>query len=440
MDVGPWTADYRSQPANRHQPAIDAPLFPITIGRMTSPLSPPDVLVIGGGIFGITAALALRERGYGTAVVDPGPLPHPLAASSDISKAIRMEYGADEQYMAMAEQALVGWRRWNKEMGQPLFHETGVTMFTQAAMAPGGFEYESYRMLRQRGHQPERLDADEIARRFPAWRPGAFVDGFYHAHGGFAESGRVVTALLERAKAKGVRVLEGQTVGEVVREGGRATAVRSEAGDTFPAAHVVIAAGAWTPLLLPELAPLLKTTGHPVFHLQPPDPGLFSPPHFAVFTADVARTGWYGFPLHPRQGVVKIANHGVGLRLHPRHDARLVTPEDEDNLRAFLAATFPSLAAAPIVYTRRCLYCDTLDEHFWIDRHPEVAGLTVAAGGSGHGFKFAPILGGLIADAVEGRPNHWLPKFRWRALAPETGGEEAARYHGETGQTSRCST
>lgn len=391
-----------------------------------------DVLIVGAGIFGVSTALELCERGYKTAVLDPGPLPHPLAASTDISKAIRMEYGRDEQYMAMVEASLDGWQRWNEEWGHEglLYHQTGVTMFTQQPMAPGGFEYESYQMLLKRGHQPERLHADDIARRFPAWKPGAFVDGFFHARGGFAESGRVVTAVINAAKAKGATFFEQTTVSELITESERVTGVRTEEGHTYTAAHVVIAAGTWTHLLLPELAPVMKSTGHPVFHLRPTNPELFTPPNFAVFTADVARTGWYGFPLHPGERVVKIANHGVGQRLHPRTDERVVTAQDEATFRAFLAATFPALADAPIVYTRRCLYCDTLDEHFWIDRHPELEGLTVAAGGSGHGFKFAPVLGQLIADAVEGEPNPWLPKFRWRTLSQETSGEEAARYHG----------
>ncbi|MEO8396610.1 MAG: sarcosine oxidase, partial [Chloroflexota bacterium] len=76
----------------------------------------------------------------------------------------------------------------------------------------------------------------------------------------------------------------------------------------------------------------------------------------------------------------------------------------------------------------RCLYCDTRDEHFWIDRHPQRPGLTVAAGGSGHAFKFAPVLGGLIADAMEAKPNDWLPKFRWRTLESMQG-QEASRHH-----------
>ena len=388
-----------------------------------------DVIVVGAGIFGVTAALALRRRQATVALLDPGPLPHPLAASTDVSKVVRMEYGADELYMAMVEEALDGWHRWNDAWDEPLYHETGVVMLARAPLAPGDFEYESYQSLRRRGHRPERLGAEEIARRFPAWKPGAFVDGFFHARGGYAESGRVVAALVGQAEDQGVDVYEGRAVAALIRDGGRVTGVRTEGGETFHADHVLVAAGSWTYLLVPELAPYMRATGHPVFHLRPANPELFSPPDFPVFTADVSKTGWYGFPLHPREGVVKIANHGVGVRLNPATDERVVTEEDVARLRAFMADTLPDLAQAPIVYTRRCLYADTLDEHLWIDGHPDLEGLSVATGGSGHGFKFAPILGDLIVDVVEGRENEWLARFRWRELTAGTRGEEAARHH-----------
>jgi glycine/D-amino acid oxidase-like deaminating enzyme len=390
----------------------------------------PDVLIVGAGIFGVTAALALHHRGYQVTVMDPGPLPHPLAASTDISKVIRMEYGADEMYMAMVESALPGWRDWNELLGDKLFHEVGVMIVTRRPMAPGGFEHESYQTLLRRGHQPERLPANEIARRFPAWKPGAYVDGFYHAKGGYAESGRVVAALIRHATALGVTFHAGQAAEALLQEGERIVGLRTRSGETFTAGHVLIAAGAWTPYLVPELGPVMRASGHPVFHLHTGDTALFTPPDFTVFTADVSNTGWYGFPLHPGEGVLKIANHGVGQLLHPENDPRLVGDQDITHLRAFLATTFPLLVNAPVVYTRRCLYSDTLDGHLWIDRHPTSTGLTVAAGGSGHAFKFAPMLGDMIADAIGGERNPWLHRFRWRNLQPDTAGEEAARYYG----------
>ena len=389
-----------------------------------------DVLVVGAGICGVAAAVELQGRGYKVALIDPGPLPHPLAASTDISKAVRMAYGKDEDYLEMGEQSREGWLSWNAEFGDELYHETGMTFFSRTPMSPDGYEYESYQLLLKRGHSPQRMTSADIAKHFPVWNSDVYVDGFFDPHAGYAESGRVVEALLRKGQALGVALHSGQEVETLIHKGERVVGVSTRQNESYYADEVVVAAGAWTPVLVPSLASVMRAVGHPVFHIKVPDSQLFEPPKFAVFAADIANTGWYGFPQHPRQGVVKIANHGVGQRLHPVEDERVVTESDTQNFRAFLKSTFPSVADAPIVYTRRCLYCDTLDEHFWVDHDPSRDGLTVAAGDSGHGFKFAPLWGGWIADAVERKPNKHLAKFRWRALAANTSGEEAARYHG----------
>ena len=105
-----------------------------------------------------------------------------------------------------------------------------------------------------------------------------------------------------------------------------------------------------------------------------------------------------------------------------------VTAEEEKSLHVFLGETFPALADAPIVYTRLCLYCDTNDGNFWIARDPERIGLVVAAGDNGHGFKFAPVLGEIIADAAEGKSNPLLEKFRWRPEVRAGTSTDAARF------------
>ena len=98
------------------------------------------------------------------------------------------------------------------------------------------------------------------------------------------------------------------------------------------------------------------------------------------------------------------------------------------NAPSYVNATFPSLADAPVVYMRVCMYCDTHDGHFWIARDPEREGLVVAAGDSGHGFKFAPVLGEIIADALEERDNPLLDKFRWRPEVRAGTATDAARF------------
>lgn len=357
------------------------------------------IAVVGAGIFGVTAAVEIRRRGHRVSLYDAGEIPHPLAESTDVSKAIRMDYGADEFYTSHMERALDAWRGWNAMFGEEVFHETGAMFVTRAPMEPGGFEHESFAMLTRRGHTLERLDARAIESRFSL---RGHVDGYFNTEGGWAASGRVVACLAAIAREEGVTIVP-STPMEMVRD----------------ADAVVLACGAWIPSLLPEIAPCFRTVGQPVFHIDAP-----GDVKLPVFGADIARTGWYGFPRH-RDGFVKVANHGVGRVMHPSSESdRVVTSEEESRLRDFLRESLPSLASAPIRKTRVCVYCDTHDEHFWIAPHPEKRNLVVATGGSGHAFKFAPLLGGWIADALEGNV---VDRFRWRADLRGARGEEAAR-------------
>lgn len=389
-----------------------------------------DFLVVGAGIFGVTAAVALLKRKYKVGVLDPGPIPHPLAASTDISKVVRMEYGADREYMDMVAECIDGWHAWNEQFGDTLYHETGFLMLCRQPLEAGlnQFEAASYENLLLKGYHPERLDAGALRDRFPAFNPEVYPEAFFNPKAGFAESGRVVRALADYAIRLGAGIFEGQTAGALRQSGGRVTGVVTRAGTYFEAGHTLVCAGVHTPYLLPEILPNIRITGHPVFHLKPSRPELFTTPRFSVFTADISNSGWYGFPLHPREGVVKIANHGIGVGLHPELDERVVTEQDIHQLRQFLRESLPALANDPIVFTRRCLYNDTLDGHFWIDRHPALEGLSVAAGGSGHALKMAPVLGDMIATVAEGGDHKWSARHRWRSLGSHTKQVEEARF------------
>jgi glycine/D-amino acid oxidase-like deaminating enzyme len=386
------------------------------------------VIVVGAGINGVTSAIELKNRGHKVALVDPGPLPHPLAASTDISKAVRAAYGPDEDYTALADRCIPIWRDWNKKFGAELYHETGVLFVCGQPMRPGDFEFESARVLRKHGHSFEPFDREKFHQRFPAFAPDRFRDGFFDPEAGYAESGRVVATLLEYAKSIGVELRERAKVTGLDEHDNSVRGIALEDRQGIRGDAVVIAAGAWTPYLLPYTKEFLRATGHPVFHLKPANPELFLPERFPFFGADISTTGFYGFPLN--QGVVKIANHGAGREMSPDSTERIVTASDENALRGFLRATIPSLAEAPIVYTRICMYCDTNDGGFWIAPDPARPNLIIATGDCGHGFKFAPALGEIIADAVEGKSNPILKKFRWRPEVKSGVTKEAARFEG----------
>jgi sarcosine oxidase / L-pipecolate oxidase len=324
------------------------------------------ILIAGGGVFGFTAALELRARGWSVTLLDQGRVPHPDAASTDISKVVRLDYGADEIYTAMAERSIEGWRAWNAAWERPLFHADGFLVMTRdGEMRPGGFEAESYRLLSARGHELRRIRRADLAARHPMWNAEIYSDGYLNPAGGWAESAAVVGQLSRLARDAGVEIHENSPVKEVGESGG----VRTTDGREWHADETLLATGAWTPFLLPELAGVLRTTAQPVIHLRPAIPEDYRAPRFPVWGADIGRTGWYGFPA-TADGIVKVANHGPGRPVTDPNQPRGVTDGEVDTFRTFLAETFPDLARAPIVGTRECWYCDSFDGRFWIDRHP----------------------------------------------------------------------
>ncbi len=384
-----------------------------------------SVAVVGAGVFGVTAALELAGRGWKVLLIDPGPLPHPLAASTDISKMIRADYGTDEHYVDLMEKAFPIWREWNGRWGVDLYHETGFLILAAGGMEAGGFEQASYATLVRRGFPLQELDAAAIAARFPAWTLPPGRRGYLNPTAGWAESGEVMGRLLGWARTAGVD-LAPATVTGLLADGSRVLGVVTGAGERIECDLTVVAAGAWTAGLVPGLDGLITTTGQPVVHFRPDRPERFRPPEFPPWAADIGNTGWYGFPARD-DGIVKVSNHGRGRRLGP-DEHRQVDAAWEGIFRAFLSEWIPSLAGAPIVADRLCLYTDTTDGDFLIDRHPDLERLVVATGGSGHGFKFAPVLGTLVADAAEERDGPLAGRFRWRSSP--TPRVEAARATG----------
>jgi len=376
---------------------------------------PPSVLIVGGGEFGLTAALELRARGWRVTVLEAGLFPNPTAASDDISKVVRADYGSDELHTELGELAIAGWRKWNREWRETLFHEDGFLVLTRKPMLPGGFEHDSFAQLVRRGHMLERLDGEAIGRRYPAWARAGFVDGYFNPLGGWVESGRVITRLAGAAREAGVE-LHGQTRVDQWIESGRTVAgAVARSGAEFRADLVLVAAGAWTPSLVPELQPVLRPSAQTVVHYRVGEPDRWRAPRFPVWAADIARTGWYGFPALA-DGTLKLANHGAGRSLHP-DEPREVLAEEIERSREFLRANLPEAAEAPMIGACVCFYCDSFDGAFWMDRVPGRDGLVVAAGDSGHAFKFAPLLGGVIADMVEGKPNRWADRYAARVAS-----------------------
>jgi sarcosine oxidase/L-pipecolate oxidase len=232
------------------------------------------------------------------------------------------------------------------------------------------------------------------------------------------------------------------------------TGIITQTGHHHPAALVLIACGGWTPALIPETDSLLETTAGSVFSFQlpPSRPDLwrkYSAAHFPVWSwnmnspfssrAEGRLYGLYGLPRTP-EGVVKVAFRGAKWTSYtgrsPRSGARVSVPrtaeeeegEDDDDdggavprealrvVRAFVRENLPELAGLELARARLCWYTDSVDNDFLIDHVPGVEGLVVASGGSGHGFKFLPVLGQHVVDVIERRETEYTRLFQWRAV------------------------
>jgi len=390
-----------------------------------------DFLIIGAGIFGMSTAIELRKRKYSVAVLNPGSIPHPLAASTDISKAVRMEYGSDREYMDMAEICIKRWREWNEFFGTTLYHEVGLVMLSRNKFSAQKHSFENHcrENLARKGYPTEQIPQGDISKRFPAFSAANYRDACFNPVAGYVESGRVIETLANYARELGIDIHQNQTASALITEKGNLIALKTREGNTWQAGQSIVCTGSHSPYLVPDLKPYIKVSGHSLFHFRPKDPRLFTPPNMGVFMADISNSGWYGFPLHPSEGVVKIGKHGMGEVLHPDHDERIVSAEEVAACRAFLQEAIPALAESPLAYTRKCLYTDTLDGHFWIDQHPEIKGLAVSTGGSGHGMKMGPILGEMTADMAEGKKHRFSERYRWRHLDADTVQQEEARFY-----------
>src|SRR5919197_2235789 len=144
-----------------------------------------SILIVGAGIFGLTAAWELRTRGWDVEVVDPGPVPRTAAASTDISKVMRMDYGSDEFYTEMGEAALAGWDQWNARWTPPRYHEDGFLVLASSVMQPGGFEHDSFDVLRSRGHDVQRIGSTYARASFAAWSSRHYPDGYFNHRAGW---------------------------------------------------------------------------------------------------------------------------------------------------------------------------------------------------------------------------------------------------------------
>lgn len=354
-----------------------------------------DALVVGLGAAGSAATFHLARRGLRVLGLEQFEPAHSRGSHHGESRITRRAYFEHPDYVPLLHRAFDLWRTLEAEAGVELLRLVGGLFLgpSDGALVPG-----SQRSALVHGIAHEVLDADEIRRRFPALRPAASDVALFEPGAGILYSERCVQAHLRLAAEAGAELRYGERVLGWSAEGD-ACLVRTTVG-SHRTARLVLTAGAWLGPLLQSLGLSLTVERQPVLWLQPLEtPQLFESDRLPVWIWETADSGvYYGVPHLDRPGA-KAALHHTGVIADPNSVDRQVTPADEEVVRNFVRRHLPALDGA-LAGGSVCLYTNTADEHFVVDRHPEHPQVAFASACSGHGFKFSSVVGEILADLV----------------------------------------
>jgi len=366
----------------------------IVKGAREASVDETDVLVIGAGTMGSQVAYHLVQNRTKVVLLDPWMPPHSQGAHHGQTRLYRQLYAGPGPYVPLALLALEGWRGLEARSGRRLFLSQGVLNLDHEGA--GGHEGK-VEAARRHGLRADVLSLDEVGARWPAFGSPTGYRALWEPDAGVLDAPGAVAAALAAAREGGAEVVAGATVREVSTSEGLVT-VKTDVGD-WRAGRVVVTAGTSTPGLVPELELPVEPIRQTVGWFDPQGPGLSSP-HFPGFTFNTPEGQFYGFPSFDGSGV-KVGRHDGGT---PFAADQAPLPfgahaNDGAELARFVANYLPGVAG-PLVRGASCRYDRTPDEDFRIGR---VSGAPVwyATGFSGHGFKFAPAVGRLLAEWVE---------------------------------------
>jgi sarcosine oxidase len=368
-----------------------------------------DVIVIGAGVAGANAAHQLARRGARVRLIEQFQINHANGSSHGPSRIIRLAY-LERHYVELAQAAFVLWRAMEAESGAQLLYTTGGLDFGE----PDAFELreigENYAAM---GIPYDAVDAREIMRRFPQFRlPESYV-GFYQPDYAMLAADRCVATAAMLAQRHGAVLHEHEAVREITPQTGGVT-VRTDAA-TYTADKLVICAGSWILTLLNTLGVdlPLKVTKEQVLFMRARNPEDFAIGRFPLFlhrTYDSTSIG-SGFPTLGHS-CPKLMLDRIGPHMAPGDPDKAIEKDQAERVRDYAMGILPGLTGE-IVEAVSCRYTMTPDEDFVIDRHPEHGQILFASPCSGHGFKFGPVLGQILADlTLDGATAHDVSHYR----------------------------
>ena len=366
-----------------------------------------DVIVAGLGAMGSAAVYHLARRGRRVLGIERFVPPHAMGSSHGRSRIIREAYFEDPLYVPLVQRAYELWDELQREASREIIVRTGGLMIGPPdGLVAGG----ALKSALEHGLPHERLTAVQLHERVPGFRPTVDMIGVWEPHSGYLIPETAIAAHLSLAERHGAELRTSETIVEWRADGDtvEVTTVRG----AYRADRLVLALGAWMPRMLRDLELPLAIERNVLYWFQPARrTTLFDRERFPIWLSEYAPGRvWYGFP--DTGNGVKVALHHQGSAADPDALRRDVGPEEIAYIRALLRSFMPAADGA-LVETAVCMYTNTPDEHFIIDRHPARSQVIVASPCSGHGFKFSSAIGEQLALLALGEPSTFdLRPFR----------------------------
>lgn len=374
-----------------------------------------DVIVIGLGGMGSATAYQLARRGQRVLGLERHTPAHDKGSSHGESRIIRQAYFEDPAYVPLLLRAYELWEQIERETGEDLLTVTGGLMMGRpdSRVVSG-----SLRSAREHGLPHEVLDAAEIRRRYPPLQPAPDEVALFEGKAGYVRPEMSVAAHLKQALVLGADLrFEEPATGWAASPSGEGVTVTTARG-TYQAARLAVSPGPWAPDILADLGVPLEVERQVLYWFAPVG-GIepYRPDRFPIYIWDTgSNIQFYGFPAYgaPDEGA-KVAFFRAPGPHHvctPDSIDRTVHPEEVAAMRGAIAERMPTLNGE-FLHAKTCMYTNTPDEHFVIALHPTCPQVAVAAGFSGHGFKFASVVGEIMADLVtEGKTRYPIALFR----------------------------
>lgn len=352
-----------------------------------------DVIVVGAGSMGMAAGYQLAKAGKHVLIIDRYNPPHDHASHHGETRIIRYAYGEGQNYVPLLLRARELWQELEKEVHKELLVQVGAI---NVGRSDSTFMQNVITSAKRYELPLELRNASETMERFPGmYVPEDFISCF-EPTAGFLRVEDCVQAYRERAIYYGATVLVNTAVMNIVPKEAHIEVHTSLTKLT--ANQVVITAGAWAKELLHQLNISLPVTPtRKTFAWYDADDALYGNEHYPTFGFELENALYYGFPSDNGAGL-KVGRHDGGEAINPNDERIAFNAHDEQQLTQFLNRYMPQ--HGPLKVGKICMYAMTPDEDFIIDQHPTDARIHIAAGFSGHGFKFAAVVGELLKDFV----------------------------------------